>query len=78
DGMMNDVRDPGHRLPGRSIPAKRRKVRTYSVNNAAGMQTHPYSIAVSLGKQIRFSAPLEQIAAELEPAAPKYLAQERP
>jgi len=41
------------------------------------MQTHPYSIAVSLGKQIRFSAPLDQITAELEAVAPKYLAQER-
>jgi len=77
DGMMNDVRDPGHRLPGRSNPAKRRKTRTSSANNAAGLQTHPYSIAVSLGKQIRFSAPLDQITAELEAAAPKYLARIR-
>ena len=77
DGMMNEVRAPGQRLPGRSNSAKRRKARTSSANKAAGMQAHPYSIAVSLGKQIRFSAPLEQIAAELEAVAPKYLAQER-
>jgi len=33
-------------------------------------------VAVSLGKQIRFSAPLEQITAELEAVARKHLAQE--
>ena len=77
DGMLNDVRDPGQRLPGRSNPAKRRKARTSSTNTAAGVQAHPYSIAVSLGKQIRFYAPVEQIAAELEAVAPKHLAQER-
>jgi hypothetical protein len=82
DGLMNEARDPGQRLPGRSSFAKKRKARasaarTFSTNKAAGVQTHPYSIAVSLGKQIRFSAPLEQIAAELEAVAPKYLAQER-
>jgi hypothetical protein len=41
------------------------------------MEAHPYSLAVSLGKQIRFSVPLEQIAAELEAFAPKCLAQAR-
>ena len=76
DGMMNETRDLGQRLPGRSNPAKKRKVRTSAANKAAGMQAHPYSIAVSLGKQIRFSAPLEQVAAELEAVAPKYLARE--
>ncbi len=77
DGMMNEMREPGQRLPGRSNSMKRRKVKTASTNKAAGVQAHPYSIAVSLGKQIRFAAPLEQIAAELEAVAPKYLAQER-
>jgi hypothetical protein len=77
DGTMNEVRDPGQRLPGRSDSAKRRKARTAAANPAASVQAHPYSIAVSLGKQIRFAAPLEQIAAELEAVAPKYLAQER-
>jgi len=77
DGMMNEMRDPGQRLPGRANSSKRRKARMSLANNPAGVQAHPYSIAVSLGKQIRFSAPLEQIAAELEAVAPKYLAQER-
>lgn len=78
DGMMNDVRDPGQRLPGSANLPRKRKGRPSSPTTArAGMQAHPYSIAVSLGKQIRFSAPLEQIAAELETVAPKYLAEQR-
>lgn len=76
DGMMNDARDPGQRLPGRSNSPRRRKSKTASASKAAGLQAHPYSVAVSLGKQIRFSAPLDKIAAELEAVAPKCLAQE--
>lgn len=77
DGMMNEARDPGQRLPGRSDSRKRRKPKTASASKGAGVQAHPYSIAVGLGKQIRFSASLEQIAAELEAVAPKHLAQGR-
>ena len=76
DGMMNEVRPPGQRLPGRSNPVRRRKAKASSAHKAAAMQAHPYSIAVSLGKQIRFLAPLEQIAGELEAIAPKCLPQE--
>lgn len=50
DGLMNDVRDPGQRLPGGSYSAKKRKARTAPANPAAGVRAHPYSIAVSLGK----------------------------
>jgi hypothetical protein len=77
DGMMNEAREPGQRLPGRSNSAKKRKTRSSSANPASAMQTHPYSMAVSLGRQIRLSAPLQQIAAELEAVAPKILAQKR-
>lgn len=77
DGMMNEVRAPGQRLPRHLSSARKRKAKASPENNAAGVQAHPYSIAVSLGKQIRFSASLEQIAAELEAVAPKYLAQHR-
>jgi hypothetical protein len=75
DGMMNETRAPGQRLPGRSNPVRKQRAKVSLTNKAATMQAHPYSIAVSLGKQIRFSAPLEQIAAELEAVAPKCLAQ---
>lgn len=74
DGMMNEARDPGQRLPGGVTSRKKRKGRAAFANPSPGMQAHPYSIAVGLGKQIRFSAPLEQIAAELEAVAPKFLA----
>jgi Lhr-like helicase len=75
DGMMNETRAPGQRLPGRANFVKKRKARAASASPPDVLQTHPYSLAVSLGKQIRFSAPLEQIAAELEAVAPKALAQ---
>ncbi|MCF7765037.1 MAG: hypothetical protein K9N62_15320 [Verrucomicrobia bacterium] len=75
DGMMNEARDPGQRLPGRSNSARKRKAKKSAANPASGMQAHPYSIAVNLGKQIRISIPFEQIAAELEAVAAKYLAQ---
>jgi hypothetical protein len=74
DGMMNETRSAGQRLPGRSHRAKKRRARKSS--DAAGVNVHPYAIAVGLGKQIRFSAPLEQITAELEVVATKYLAQD--
>ena len=74
DGMMNETRSAGQRLPGRFHRAKKRSARKSS--DAAGVNVHPYAIAVGLGKQIRFSAPLEQITAELEVVATKYLAQD--
>jgi hypothetical protein len=43
------------------------------VTHGAGLHIHPYTVALSLGKQIRFSAPLEQIAAELEAVTQKRL-----
>jgi hypothetical protein len=73
DGMMNETRDPGQRLPGQTHFPKRRKAKTVP-NRPAGVQAHPYSIAVGLGRQIRIEAPMEQIAAELEAAAPGLLA----
>ena len=73
DGMMNQARDVGQRLPGRVSLTKVRKGKKPAVTRATGLHIHPYTVAVSLGKQIRFSAPLEQIAAELEAATRKCL-----
>ena len=77
DGMMNDTRSAGQRLPGRSPFAKKRRTGKALAGPSAGVHVHPYTIAVGLGKKIRFSAPLEQITAELEMVAPKFLSQER-
>ena len=68
DGMMNEARPLGQRLPSRPGRTKRAKGKKPAVTGGAGLHTHPYSLALGLGKQIRFSAPLEQITAELEAA----------
>jgi hypothetical protein len=76
DGMMNEVRNVGQRLPSRFRVAKMRKAKKRDVTHASGLNVHPYTIALSLGKQIRFSAALEQITAELEAVTQKHLTKE--
>ena len=66
DGMMNEVRNVGQRLPSRPGSTKMPKGKKRVVTPATELHIHPYTVAVSLGKQIRFSVPLEQIAAELD------------
>ena len=48
------------------------------MTDSAGLNIHPYAVALSLGKQIRFSASLEQITAELEAVTQKHLTQRMP
>jgi hypothetical protein len=73
DGMMNDARPTGQRLPNRGVHTKRRKGKQPLVTQATGLHIHPYTVALSLGKQIRFHAPLEQIVAELQTVTQKHL-----
>ena len=73
DGMMNETRNAGQRLPGRAGTTKTRKTKKKPVTADTGLNIHPYSVALGLGKQIRFSAPLEQITAELEAATRKQI-----
>jgi hypothetical protein len=69
DGMMDDGRGRGEVLPGGVVTQpKRTKVKKGAVSLRPGLAIHPYTVALSLGKQIRFAAPLEEIAAELERA----------
>jgi hypothetical protein len=75
DGMMNEARNVGQRLPSRPGPTKMHKGKKRAATVATGLHIHPYTVALSLGKQIRFSAPLEQIAAELEAVTQKCLTQ---
>ena len=75
DGMMNEARNVGQRLPSRARVTKMRKAKIHAVTHARGLHIHPYTVALSLGKQIRFSAPLEQITAELEAVTQKHLTQ---
>ena len=74
DGMMNEVRNVGQPLPSRPGRTKTRKGRKPSISAAAAVHVHPYTVALSLGRQIRFCAPLEEIAAELAAVTHKRLA----
>lgn len=73
DGMMQEARTVGQRLPNRSRVPKKLKAKKRALSCGTGLHIHPYTVAVSLGKQIRFSAPLEQITAELEAVTQKHL-----
>lgn len=75
DGMMNETRHAGQRLPSLAGVTKGRKRKKRAEAPAIGLHVHPYTVALSLGKQIRFSAPLEQITAELEAVTRKGLPQ---
>jgi len=69
DGMMNDGRGAGERLPSSAASTvTRTKVKKSAVALPPRVRVHPYSVALSLGRQIRFAAPLEEIPAELERA----------
>jgi hypothetical protein len=74
DGMMNETRQVGQSLPRRPRGKKSRKAQKGVSPQPGPPNVHPYTIALSLGRQIRFSAPLSDITAELEAAAPKGLA----
>lgn len=65
DGMMDEART-GQQLPKRAEPGKLKRAKRRSVALPAGVSLHPYSVAVKLGRQIRFSAPLESLAGELQ------------
>ena len=75
DGMMNEARRAGQRLPSRPNLAKRQRGRKSASSRATALHVHPYTLALGLGRQIRFSVPIEQIAAELEMATRKCLTQ---
>lgn len=72
DGMMGEViRD---NLP-RRIPVKQKRAKGRSVGFAAGLVAHPYTIAVDLGKSIRFQTPLPEVINQLETMKPKEITQ---
>ncbi len=78
DGMMNEVRNVGQRLPSRSRVTKMTKAKKRVVTCSSALHIHPYTVAVNLGKQIRFSASLEQVTAELEAVIQKHLTRGAP
>ena len=66
DGMMNDLRDVGQPLPSRPGLKRKGRAKKPVASPATGLHVHPYTLAFGLGRQIRFSVPLQEIAAELE------------
>jgi hypothetical protein len=44
------------------------------VSAVTDLHIHPYTLAVGLGRQIRFSVPLQEIAEELDGLTQRYLA----
>ena len=65
DGMMGEERH-GQRLPSRVTHTKCGQAKKRAVGHVAGLNLHPYSVAVELGKQIRFDVPLAEITGQLE------------
>lgn len=63
DGCMNDARGEGEPLPKRAVVKLQRGQKA-----GAGVALHPYAVALGLGRSVRFSIPLPEIAAELEKA----------
>lgn len=76
DGMMNESRNAGQPLPSRPGARRRGRVGKPSGSPATGLHIHPYTLALGLGRQIRFSVPLEAIAAELDGLTQRRLAGE--
>ncbi len=66
DGMMNDEKAQGQPLPSRFEPAKKIRVKRKSLNRAPGIGLHPYSVALNMGKQIRFCVPAGDVIGSFE------------
>jgi hypothetical protein len=65
EGMMEEARH-GEAIPRRVEYWKPAKAKRKAVAHAAGLSLHPYSVAVDLGRQIRFCVPLEKVSHQLE------------
>lgn len=69
DGMLSDERAIGERLPERRIePARKARARKTALATAPGLGIHPYTVALDLGRQLRFEAPITDIIGSLETA----------
>ena len=65
DGMMDEHRPEGARLPARAAIARTAMAKRNALAAAPGFCVHPYTVAADLGRQLRFSVPLPEIEAEL-------------
>lgn len=81
DGMMQEEKPDGEPLPQRAFVPVKHRAKKRSVAHAPGLQFHPYSIAVPLGRQIRFGVSLDKITGDLADTITKQIEQpttERP
>jgi len=68
EGMMDEARS-GEQLPQRAQPRKVKRGKAKDNDSkppAAAIALHPYTVAVNLGKQVRFSVPITEIAGNLD------------
>lgn len=66
DGMMQDERRSGELLPARRIEAVRASRKRNALATAPGVGVHPYTVALDLGRQLRFETPVTDIVGSLE------------
>ena len=64
EGMMDETRR-GEALPSRAHQEKIKRARKRDLARPAGLALHPYTVAARLGRQVRFSTAIEEIAGEL-------------
>ncbi len=74
DGMMDDKAIAGEQLPRRAAIKPCRRAGKRAVGPVSGLCIHPYSIALDLGKSIRFNVPLPEVINQLEQQKPKEIA----
>lgn len=73
DGMLQQA-SVGERLPSRPHVEKVKRAKKGAIGQAVGMALHPYAVALELGKQLRFNAPIVEVAESLEAKRPKQIA----
>lgn len=66
DGMMNESRQAGAPLPSRATVVKVAKAKKKALTTPPGLNMHPYSLALPLGRQIRFNVSASAVCATLE------------
>jgi hypothetical protein len=66
DGMMDDKRRDGELLPPRRIEAVKATRKRNALATAPGIGVHPYTVALDLGRQLRFETPVTDIVGSLE------------
>jgi hypothetical protein len=68
------MRAVGQPLPSRPALKRRGRPTKSAVSAGTDLHIHPYTLALGLGRQIRFSVPLQEIAAELDGLTQRCLA----